>query len=80
MLFWIYFNYQCDLIANAEDGMSLIFVLQNTMAAMGHHGPSLPFDFKFPFQNKSILIKSNLNNKTRQQMKNNIQVNVSDIN
>ena len=50
------------------------------MAAMGHDGPSLPFDFKFPFQNKSILIKSNLNNKTRQQMKNNIQVNVSDIN
>ena len=27
---------------------------------MGHDGPSLPFDFKFPFQNKSILIKSNL--------------------
>ena len=58
-------NYQCDLIANAEDGVSLIFVLQNTMAAMGHDGPSLPFDFKFPFQNKSILIKSNLINKTR---------------
>ena len=35
------------------------------MAAMGHDGPSLPFDLKFPFQNKSILIKSNLINKTR---------------
>ena len=56
--------------------MSLIFVLQNTMAAMGHDDPSLPFDFKFPFQNKSILIKTNLINKTRQQMKNNIQVKV----
>ena len=74
MLFWIYFNYQRDLIANAEDGASLIFVLQNTVAAMGHDGPPLPFDFKFLFQNKSILIKSNLINKTRQQMKYNIQV------
>ena len=46
------------------------------MAAMSHDDPSLPFDFKFPFQNKSILIKSNLINKTRQQMKNNIQVKV----
>ena len=49
------------------------------MAAMGHNGPSSPFDFKFPFQNKSILIKSNLINKmTNQlkQMKNNIQVKV----
>ena len=35
------------------------------MAAMAHDGPSLPFDFKFPFQNKNILIKSNLINKTR---------------
>ena len=52
-------------IANTEDGVSLIFILQNTMAAMGHDGPSLPFDFKFPFQNKSILIKSNLIIKTR---------------
>ena len=43
------------------------------MAAMGHDGPSLTFDFRFPFQNKSILIKSNLINKTRQQMKNTIQ-------
>ena len=76
MLCWICFNHQCDLIANAEDGMSLIFVLQNTMAAMGHDDPSLPFDFKFPFQNKSILIKTNLINKPRQQMKNNIQVKV----
>ena len=76
MLCWICFNCQCDLIANAEDGMSLIFVLQNTMAAMDHDGPSLPFDFKFPFQNKTILIKSNLIIKPRQQMKNNIQVKV----
>ena len=76
LLFWICFNYQCDLIANAEDGVTLIFFLQNTMAAMSHDDPSLPFDFKFPFQNKSILIKSNLINKTRQQMKNNIQVKV----
>ena len=50
-------SYQCVLIANAEDGMSLIFVLKNTVAAMGHNGPSMPFDFKFPFQKKSILIK-----------------------
>ena len=56
--------------------MSLIFALQNTMAAMGHDGPSLPFDFKFPFQNKSIFIESNLINKRGQQMKNNIQVKV----
>ena len=42
-------NYQCVLIANAEDGLSLIFVLQNIMAAMGLDGPSLPFDFKIPF-------------------------------
>ena len=33
------------------------------MSVMGHDGPSLPFDFKFPFQNKSILIESNLINK-----------------
>ena len=46
----------------AEDGLPLIFVLQNTMAAMVHGGPSLPLDFKFPFQNKSILIKLNLIN------------------
>ena len=34
------------------------------MAVMGHDGPSLPFDFKFPFENvfKSILIKLNLIN------------------
>ena len=66
--FWKYdlINYQCDLIANAKDGVSLILILHNTMAAMGHDGPSLPFDLKFPFQNfKSILIKSNLINKTR---------------
>ena len=46
------------------------------MAAMGHDGPSLPFDFKFPFENgfKSILSKSNLINgminQLRQQIKN----------
>ena len=50
------------------------------MAAMGLDGPSLPFDFKIPFQNKSSLIKSNLINKTTnqlgQQIKNNMQVKV----
>ena len=40
----------------------LIFVLQNKLAVMGHDGPSLPFDFKFLFQNESVLIKSNLIN------------------
>ena len=30
---------------------------------MGHDGPSLPFDFKFLFQNKSVIIKLNLINK-----------------
>ena len=43
-------------------------------AVMGHDGPSLPFAFNFPFQNKSILIKSNLinemTNQLGQQMKN----------
>ena len=57
-----------------------MFVLHKTVAAMGHDGPSLPLDFKFPFQNKSILIKLNLINKTTnklgQQMKNNMQVKV----
>ena len=48
--------------ASAYDGLLLIFVLQNTLAVMGHDGPSLPFDFKFLFQNKSVLIKSNLIN------------------
>ena len=28
------------------------------MAVMGHYGLLLPFGFKIPFQNKSILIKS----------------------
>ena len=50
------------------------------MAVMGHDGPSLPFNFMFPFQNKSILIKSNLINEItdqlRQQMKNKMQVKV----
>ena len=58
---------------------------------MGHDVPSLPFDFKFPFQNafKIILIKSNLINEMinqlRQQIKKKMQVKaeidlVSDIN
>ena len=71
---------QWVIIANAEDGLALIFVLQNTIAAMGHDGPSLPLDFKFPFQNKSILIKLNLINETTnqlgQQIKNNMQMKV----
>ena len=50
------------------------------MAAMGHDGSSLLLDFKFPFQNKSILIKLNLinemTNQLGQQIKNNIQVKV----
>ena len=46
--------------ASAEDGLSLIFVLQNTMEAKGHDSQLLPFDFKFPFQNKSILTKLSL--------------------
>ena len=76
-------NHQCVLIANAEDGLPLIFVLQNTMAAMDHDGPSLPLDLKFPFQNKSILIKLNLINETTnqlgQQIKNNMQVKYKSI-
>ena len=71
-------NYQCVLISKADDGLPLIFVLQKTMAAMGHDDPSMPLDFKFPFQNKSILIKLNLINKMTnqlgQQMKSNMQV------
>ena len=43
---------------------------------MGHDGPLLQFDFKLPFQNKSVLIKSNLINEMTkelvQQMKNKI--------
>ena len=50
------------------NGLSLIFVLQNTVAVMAHDGPSLPFDFKFPFQNKSVLIKSNLINELTNQL------------
>ena len=50
------------------------------MAAMVHDGSSLLLDSKFPFQNKSILIKMNLINETTnqlgQQTKNNIQVKV----
>ena len=44
------------LIASAEDGLLLISVLQNTMASIGHDGPSLPFDVRLPFQNKIFLI------------------------
>ena len=41
------------------------------MALMGYDGPSLPFNFKFPFQNafKSILIKSNLINEMINQLR-----------
>ena len=57
-----------------------MFVLHKTVAAMGHDGPSLPLDFKFPFQNKSILIKLNLINETTNQLghqiKSNMQVKV----
>ena len=57
-----------------------MFVLQNTVAAMGHDGSSLPLHFKFPFQNKSVLIKLNLINETTnqlaQQIKSNMQVKV----
>ena len=35
---------------------------------MGHDGRSLPFDFKFPFQNKRVLIKSNLLNEVTHQL------------
>ena len=50
------------------------------MAVMGHNGPSLPFDFKFLFENafKIFLIKSNLINEMinqrRQHMQNKMQV------
>ena len=50
------------------------------MAAIGHDGSSLLLDFKFPFQNKSILIKLNLINETTNQLgqkiKNNMKVKV----
>ena len=53
------------------------------MAVMGHDDPSLPFDLKFPFQNKSILIKSNLinemTNQPGQQMKHKMQVKVKSV-
>ena len=41
------------------------------MAAMGHDGLSLPFNFKFPFENvfNSILIKSNLINEITIQLR-----------
>ena len=41
------------------------------MAAVGHDGPSLPFNFKFPFENvfNSILIKSNLINEITIQLR-----------
>ena len=68
------------MTVNVEDRQSLIFVLQNTMAAMGHDGSLLTLDFKFPFQNENALIKSNLINETTnqlgQQIKSNMQVKV----
>ena len=84
-------SYKCVLVAGAYDRLPLIPVLQNAMSVFRHHGPSLPFDFKFPFENafKSILIKSTLinekTNQLRQQMKNKMQIKaeislVSDIN
>ena len=48
--------------ASAEDGLSLIFALLNTIGEMGHDVPLLSFYFKLPFQNESILIKSSLIN------------------
>ena len=64
-------SYQCVL---ASSGYCYYLFLQDTMAALGDDGPSAPFDFKFPFQNKSVLIKSNLinemTNQLGQQMKN----------
>ena len=63
-----------------EDGTLLIFVLQNTIATMGQDDPPLPFEFKFPLQSKTILMKSNMINQmtyqVREQMKNNMQVKV----
>ena len=53
-------SYQWVLVANAEDGLLLIFFLENAMAVMSHDGQLLLFDFKLPFRNKSNLIKSNL--------------------
>ena len=49
-------SYQCVFVVSAYDRLPLIFVLQNAMAVMSHDGPSLPFNFKFPFENafKSI--------------------------
>ena len=58
--------------AIAVDRMSLIFVLQNPLAPIGHDGP---FGFTFPFQNKSILIKSNLINKMTSQVTQQINTN-----
>ena len=50
------------------------------MAVIGRDGPSLPFNFKLPFQNISILIKSNLinemANQLEQQKNNKMQVKV----
>ena len=46
------------------------------MAVLGDDGPSAPFDFKLPFENKSALMKQNLmndmTNQLGQQMKNKI--------
>ena len=38
------------------------------MVVIGYDGSSMPFDFKFPFQNKSILMKSNLVNEMTNQL------------
>ena len=73
-------SYQCVFVASAYDRLPLIFVLQNAMAVMSYDGPSLPCNFKFPFENafESILIKSNLINEMinqlRKQMKNKMKV------
>ena len=58
--------------AIAVDGLSLIFILQNAVAPTGHDGP---FSFTFSFQNKSILIKSNLINKMTSQVTQQINTN-----
>ena len=58
--------------AIAVDGLSLIFILQNAVAPIGHDGP---FSSTFAFQNKSILIKSNLINKMTSQVTQQINTN-----
>ena len=56
-------------MGSAEDKLLVLFVLQHKMVTMDQNDASLPIDFKFPFQNKSILFKTNLINKmTNQQI------------